>query len=193
MMPLLTRPFTKNEYHRMIEAGILREDDRVELIEGNIIAMAPIGSRHVACVNRFNRLLNQALGDRAQVSVQNPVSLTRYSEPQPDIAVLRPREDFYSAALPGPEDILLIVEVADASAVADRQDKLPLYARAGIPEVWLVDWIEERVEVCQEPWTDGSYRVRHSCRSGPSGLWRAEPFSNSSSHGRTDRGASRQF
>jgi Uma2 family endonuclease len=165
-MPLLTRPFTKDEYHRMIEAGILKEDDRVELLGGNIIAMAPIGSRHVACVNRLNHLLTKALGDRAQISIQNPVSLTQYSEPQPDIAVLRPREDFYSAALPGPEDILLIVEVADASAVTDRQDKLPLYARAGIQEVWLVDLGEERIEVCQEPWTDGSYRVRRFSRRG---------------------------
>lgn len=163
-MPLLTRPFTKDEYHRMIEAGILKEDDRVEFLEGNIIAMAPIGSRHVACVNRLNRLLNRVLGDRAQISVQNPVSLSGNSEPQPDLVVLRPQENFYSTALPAPQDILLIVEVGEASAATDRQDKLPLYARAGIQEVWLVDLIEECIEAYREPLRDGPYQTRHVFR-----------------------------
>ena len=127
------RYFTVSEYDRMIEAGILTKDDRVELIEGEIIKMAPINSRHAACVNRLNRLLNRKAGKVAIVSVQNPIHLGEYSEPEPDLALLRPRDDFYAQSHPKPKDMLLAVEVADSSAAKDRNLKVPLFARAGIP------------------------------------------------------------
>ena len=135
-MERMRRRFTVYEYHRMGEAGILHEDDRVELIEGELVEMTAIGTRHFACVNRLNRLLVGALGDEAIVSVQNPVRLNEYNEPQPDLAVIRPRD--YRLSLPGPGDVLLLVEVSDTTLAYDRSVKLPLYARAGIGVVWIV-------------------------------------------------------
>lgn len=128
-----------DDYHRMATAGILGEDARVELIEGAIIDMTPIGSRHAAAVKRLIRTFDRAVGDTAIVAAQDPVILDPHSEPQPDLALLRPREDFYKTAHPGPADVLLIIEVADTSLAYDRDIKLPLYARAGIPEAWLID------------------------------------------------------
>ncbi len=154
-LQLQRRLFTVAEYHRMAEAGILQEDDRVELIEGEIVAMNPIGSRHAAAVDRLTRLLTQAAGERAIVRVQSPVQLGERSEPQPDLALLKPRPDFYAGAHPGAEDVLLLVEVADASADYDRQVKLPLYARAGVPEAWLVDLDGQAVEVLRHPSAHG--------------------------------------
>jgi len=142
----------------MAAAGILSEDDRVELIEGEIIEMAAIGSRHAACVMRLTRLFSLGVGDAALVLVQNPVRLSDLSEPQPDLALLKPRADYYAAAHPGPDDVLLIVEVADSSVVYDRTVKTPLYARAGIREFWLVDLERQQVEVSREP-AAGSYHA----------------------------------
>lgn len=139
------------DYYRMAEAGILGEDDRCELIEGEIIDMAPIGSDHAATVARLNRLLTRALGDQVIVTVQNPIRLNRRNEPQPDLALLRYREDFYRDAHPSPEDVLLIIEVADSSARYDREIKLPLYARHGIPEVWIIDLRQRRVDIHRQP------------------------------------------
>ncbi|MBI4279266.1 MAG: Uma2 family endonuclease [Armatimonadetes bacterium] len=159
---LLRHRFTVDEYHRMADAGILTEDDRVELIQGEIVEMVPIGSRHAACVNRLAQsLAREAAGDTI-VSVQNPVRLGEDSEPQPDVALLRPRPDFYAGGLPGPTDVLLVVEVAETSADSDREIKIPLYARAGVPEVWLVDLRAATVEVYRNPSPQG-YRaaVRH--------------------------------
>ena len=147
--------FTVDEYHRMAEVGLLGEDDRVELLEGEIIDMSPIGSRHAACVNRLTRLLATGLGDRAIVAVQNPVRVSDLSEPQPDLAVLRARDDFYAEQLPGPADVLLLIEVADTSLAFDRHVKVPLYARAGVPEVWVVDLDGEVVEVFRGPGPEG--------------------------------------
>ena len=144
----------------MGEAGILREDDRVELLEGEIVEMTPIGSRHAACVDRLNHFFARGVGPRAIVRVQNPVRLSERSEPQPDLALLRARPDFYARAHPGPSDILLLVEVADTSAEMDREVKMPLYARAGIPEVWIVDLEGECVEVYREPTPQGYQNVR---------------------------------
>lgn len=141
------RMFTTDEYHRMAAAGILSEDDRVELIEGEIVQMSPIGSRHAACVNRLNALLVRRLGQRAIVGVQNPIVLSTHSEPQPDVTVLKPRPDFYAANHPGPSDVLLAVEVMDSSAEYDRTTKLPLYARSGIAEMWLIDLEHEVIDV----------------------------------------------
>ena len=145
------RRFTVDEYHRMAEAGILHEDDRVELIEGEIVYMAAIGSRHFACVNNFTGRFATRLAGRAIVSVQNPVRLSSGSEPEPDLALLHPRPDNYAAALPGPDEVYLLVEVADTTLRYDRETKLPLYAESGIPEVWIVDLQRERVLVYRRP------------------------------------------
>lgn len=159
-LQLLRRSFTVDEFHRMVQAGILTEDDRVELLDGEIVQMTPIGSKHAACVNRLTRLFSGRVGDRAILSVQNPVRLSERSEPQPDFALLRPRPDFYASAHPGPEDVLLIVEVAETSVEVDRQVKAPLYARAGIPELWLIDLAGEGVEVYRRPTPKGYQDVR---------------------------------
>ena len=153
---VVKRRFTVEEYHRMAQAGILTEDDRVELIEGEIIETAPIGSRHAACVNRLNRLFSQSVGDRAMISVQNPIRLGVHSEPHPDLALLKPRGDFYASAHPTAQDVLLVIEVAETSIDYDRQTRVPLYARAGVPEVWLVDLSGTRVEVYRLP-REGRY------------------------------------
>jgi Uma2 family endonuclease len=140
----------------MGDAGILTEDDRVELIEGELVAMAPIGSDHVATTNALTRLLVLAIGDRGIVSVQNPVRLTQRSEPQPDFAILRPRD--YRTALPGPADTMLAIEVASTSLGYDRGVKLALYARSGIPEVWIVNLMAKEVEIHRSP-AGGSYTI----------------------------------
>lgn len=158
-VPLLRRRFTVHEYHQMAEAGILTEDDRVELIEGEIVDMAPIGSQHAASVARLTVLFSRVQG-RGIVWVQNPIRLGEHSEPQPDLTLLKPRADFYAKAHPGPEDVLLVVEVSDTSAEYDREVKLPLYAQAGIPEVWLVDLATEGVEVYRTPTPQGYREAR---------------------------------
>ncbi len=154
--------FTVDEYYRMGDAGVFGEGDRVELLGGEIIQMSPIGSLHAAAVNRLNRLFTAALGNRAVVSVQNPVRLGNLSEPEPDVAVLRPRPDFYAAAHPRPDDVWLIVEVADTTIGWDRRVKRPLYAAAGIPEVWIVDLGQRAVEVATGPRPDGYAQVRRA-------------------------------
>lgn len=138
------RRFTVHEYHLMAEAGILHEDDRVELIEGELSEMTAIGTRHFTSVNALTRLLVREVGDEAVVSIQNPVRLNESSEPEPDVAVIRPRD--YRDSLPGPEDVLFLIEVSDTTLSYDRNVKLPLYARSGIPEVWIFDLTGEIVE-----------------------------------------------
>ena len=154
------RTFTVDEYHRMISAGILAKDDRVELIEGEIVRMSPIGTRHGAGVDRLTMLFAGRLGRRAIVRVQGPITLGEHSEPEPDIALLKLRADFYAAQHPGPKDVLLVIEVADTSRAYDREIKIPLYARAGIIEVWTVDVIQRSIEMCRRPTLRG-YRERH--------------------------------
>jgi len=145
---LRRRRFTLDEYHRMGETGILGLDDRVELIEGEIIEMSPIGSRHAATVTRIQHLFSRSLGERAVVWVQNPLRLTQYqSEPVPDVMLLAPRADFYAGGLPEPRDVRLLVEVADSSLAYDRRTKFPLYARSGVAEAWLADLDAGRLEI----------------------------------------------
>jgi Uma2 family endonuclease len=148
---VVRRPLTVAEYHRMGEVGILTEDDRVELIEGQLIAMSPIGSNHAGTTNRLNRVLVRLVGERGVVAVGNPVQLDDLSEPQPDFAILKPREDDYRRATPRPDEVLLIIEVADSSLAYDRTVKRSLYARHGIPEFWIVNLTAGVVEVCREP------------------------------------------
>ena len=162
-MEVKRRRFTVHDYHRMGEAGILHEDDRVELIEGEIVEMAAIGTRHFSCVNRLNRLLVMSVGDEAVVSVQNPARLNEHTEPQPDLAVIRPRD--YRESLPEPDDVLLLIEVSDATLAYDRGVKLPLYARAGIREVWIVDLAGETIGRHTDPSEDG-YRRAGQARRG---------------------------
>jgi Uma2 family endonuclease len=155
------RLFTVEEYYRMTEAGIFHEDDRVELMEGEVVTMSPIGSRHAACVEKAVALIRRAVaGRKFSVRTQNPIRLNDYSEPQPDISVVRDREDFYAAGHPTPDDIVLLVEVAEASLMYDRHSKLPLYARSGIAEVWLVDLVNRTVEVHSTPAPAGYSSVR---------------------------------
>lgn len=152
---LLRRKFTVKEYNQMIEAGILTKYDRVELIRGEIVEMAAVGRRHAACVNRLNALFNQRLAEFVIVGVQNPVELEDNSEPQPDLALLRLRDDFYEAGHPQAEDILLLVEVADTTIESDREVKIPLYASSGISEVWVVDINQQCLEVYRQPSSNG--------------------------------------
>jgi len=156
-MPLAHRRFTVDEYHRMAEAGILGEGDRVELLDGEIVLMSPVGTRHASTVARLIERLRDLAGSRATVWAQLPIRLNRYSEPEPDLALLRRREDFYADRHPGPQDVLLVVEVADSSRRADREQKIPLYARAGIADVWLVDLPRDVIEVYRDP-AAGTYR-----------------------------------
>ena len=149
------RRFTRAEYYRMAEAGILGEDDRIELIRGEIVEMSPIGRRHRAFAGNLNQLLAERLAGRAIVWMQNPVALTEDTEPQPDIAVLRRRPLSYKEREAWAEDTLLIVEVADSSLAYDRSTKLQLYAEAGIPEYWVVDCTAEAVEVHRGPGPEG--------------------------------------
>jgi Uma2 family endonuclease len=160
------RPLTVAEYHRMGEVGILTERDRVELIEGELIAMSPIGSEHAGAVNALTRQLVQVVGERGIVAVQNPVRLDDLSEPQPDFAVLKPRSDDYRKATPRPEEVLLIIEVADSSLSYDRSVKRSLYARHGIPEFWIVNLTAGEVEVCRAPSGDSYASVSHVGRDG---------------------------
>lgn len=164
-MPLAAHRFTVDEYHRMGQAGVFHEDDRVELIDGQVVEMSPIGPRHAACVDRLNRRLSERVGDRAIVRVQNPIVLGRHAAPQPDVALLRPPFERYAEAHPEAPDILLVVEVADTSADYDRSVKIPLYARAGIAEAWLVNLPAAVVEVFQEP-RDGRFADIRTARRG---------------------------
>ena len=147
--------FNSEEYHRLVESNILHEDDRVELIEGRIVDMTPSGSKHIACVNRLNEIFCEKLQKRAIVTIQNPVWLTEYSELEPDIAIIKRRSDFYARQLPQPEDVLFIVEVSDSSLDYDAETKIPLYAKANIQEVWLVNLIENILQIYHEPTPEG--------------------------------------
>src|SRR5215813_6167875 len=149
------RRFTRAEYYRMAEVGILGEDDRLELIRGEIIEMSPIGRRHTAFVGNLTQLLVVRLAGRALVWVQNPVVLADDTEAKPDLAVLRRRRVPYKEREAWAEDTLLLIEVADSSLAYDRTTKLRLYAEADIPECWVVDGISEAVEVHRTPGPDG--------------------------------------
>jgi Uma2 family endonuclease len=152
--PYARHRFSVGEYHRMGQAGILRPDARVELVAGEVVEMAPIGARHAEVVDRLTRACLLGAGAQARVRVQGPVRLNDRTEVQPDVALLRPAD--YSAAPPGPADVLLLIELADTPLAYDRDVKLPLYAAAGIPEVWLVDLPGGRMTVHRAP-EQGAY------------------------------------
>jgi Uma2 family endonuclease len=156
--------FTVKEYYRLAEAGIFHEDSRVELIQGEIIDMPPIGSQHAGWVDRLAQLFFRLTRGETLVRVQNPLRLDEHSEPQPDLALLRPRELPYTEAHPSPQDVLLLIEVADSSARYEHERKIPLYARHGVAEVWLFDLTSRQLEIYLEPSEDG-YRklLRQGC------------------------------
>jgi Uma2 family endonuclease len=159
-MPVQTQHrFSAREYRRMAETGVLRPDARVELLDGQIIDMSPIGPLHGGVTKRLNRLFTLAANGRWIVSTQDPVQLDDHSEPEPDLVLLKPAPDDYTSRHPGPEDVLLLIEVADTSLPYDRGDKLPAYGRAGVPEVWIVNLAEEAIEVYREPHFQGYARV----------------------------------
>ena len=164
---LLKRQFNVREYNQMPQAGILKEDEKVELIRGEIVKMSPVGRRHAACVNRLNQLFSQRLGNLVLVSVQNPVELDNYSEPEPDIALLKPKTDFYESGHPTPGEIFLIVEVADTTIKGDREVKIPLYAEDNVIEVWLVNLNEQCLEIYRKP-TPKGYELVQNLRRGQS-------------------------
>jgi Uma2 family endonuclease len=153
------------DYHKLGEAGILREDSRVELIDGELMDMAPIGAAHMRIVNRLTRLLVLAVGDLGVVSIQNPITLPPHSEPQPDVVILSPGSDHIEAPVPGPREALLVSEVADTTVAYDRSTKLSLYAEAGIAEVWIVNVPAQCVEVYRDP-VAGAYMAKSEAGSG---------------------------
>ena len=154
------RLFTRKEYHAMGKAGIFGHQERVELLQGEIIAMSPVGDRHMSCTRRINRLFSELnAARRAIVSVQDPIA-TSTSEPEPDIALLAFREDLYDFRKPGPRDVLLLIEVADSSLDYDRKVKLPYYAQVGVPEVWIANLRDDRIEAHTEPTPQGYRSTR---------------------------------
>jgi Uma2 family endonuclease len=148
---IVKKLFTVDEYHRMGEAGILTEDDRVELIKGEIVQMSPIGNRHMVCVDRAMYTLISTLKNQAHVSIQNPLQLDDYSEPQPDVIVLKPRADYYAGRTRAPSDVLLMIEVSDTTLRYDCNIKVPLYAASGVSEVWVEDLQNDVILVYRDP------------------------------------------
>jgi Uma2 family endonuclease len=158
--------FTVHDFERMAEVGILSEDDRVELLEGEILEMAPIGSRHSACVEKLNWLLSQKVDlQQVFVRVQDAVRLDPESQPQPDIVLARFRDDFYKLRHPGPDEIFLLIEVADSSLAYDREVKIGRYALSRVPEVWIVDLLAQTIETYREPAGD-HYAVHNVLHKG---------------------------
>ena len=159
------RLFTRQEYHAMARAGILTEDDPVELLDGEIIRKMPSGPAHAGLIKRLNRVLSALVKETAIVSVQDPLALDEYSEPEPDVMLLRPRPDFYYESHPMSQDVWLVIEVADTSLTADKEVNVPLYASHEVPEVWLVD-LEQRQVVAYSALADGRYSRERIYRSG---------------------------
>lgn len=162
--------FTVNDYYRMAEAGIFAEDARLELVNGEVIEMTPIGSRHAACVKKLTELLYNSLSKKVQIGVQDPILLNDFTEVRPDISLLRRKKDFYAKRHPNANEVYLVIEIADTSITYDRSIKLPLYAQAGIAEIWIIDLQNEVVEISSDP--DGGdflkktiYKTGESVRS----------------------------
>jgi Uma2 family endonuclease len=151
MISTQIRPLTSAEYYHMIETGIIREGERVELISGQIFTMAAKGVRHTICTRRLFRHLLALIGEQADVQSQDPITLPNNSEPEPDVVIAKLREDNYENSHPLPADIILIIEVSDSTLKFDREVKAPLYATAGINEYWIVNLIDSRLEVYRQP------------------------------------------
>ncbi len=157
--------FNVDDYYKMGESGILKDDARVELINGEVFSKSPISSFHSGVINLITRKLLSALGDKANISIQNPIRLNEYSEPEPDIAVAKFKKDAYRKSHPTPKDIFFLIEVADSSLNFDRVIKAPLYAKSGIPEYWIVNIPEQQVEIYSKP-VNGEYLNRYIAKIG---------------------------
>lgn len=171
--PFARRRFTVRQYERMVEAGVIRPEERVELLDGEVVEMPPIGPPHASRVDRCNVHLVRALGRDVIVRVQSPLHLSDLSMPEPDVTVLRYRDDFYASGHPTVADVLLLVEVGDRSARFDHEVKLPLYAAASIVEVWLLDVGAGTISVFRDPRPDGyqtSVTAQHGDTLRPSAL-----------------------
>lgn len=154
--PLMRKKFRSDEIHQMVKIGILPEESGWELIHGEIIHRMMIGSRHASVVKRINRILIMLFGERFIIGVQDPIHIDEYNDPEPDISLLKSRDDFYEAGHPNPSDVLLVLEVSDSTLEYDRDVKKGLYAKAGISEFWLVNLIDNTIERYSEP-ADGRY------------------------------------
>ena len=157
--------FNVKQYYALAEAGILAPDEHVELLDGRIYIMSPVGSLHAACVDRLNQWLNRHVAGQAIVRIQSPIHLGGRTEPEPDVALLKQRDDFYAHAHPTPADVLLAIEVADTTLATDRTIKLPLYARHGINTTWIVNLPDSCVEIYSEPAPEGYRRSERRRRS----------------------------
>ncbi len=145
------RLFSRVEYYQMADSGILTCTDKTELIKGEIILKSPAGPYHASRSRKIEAIFSRLIGDQAQTSTQNPVQLDDFSEPEPDFVLLKPRADYYASQHPGPEDIMLLIEISHSTYAFDKNIKLPLYAQAGIPEVWIINLNESQVEVFKQP------------------------------------------
>lgn len=158
---VLRRLFSVDEFHQMAEAGVFREDDRLELLDGEIVQTTPIKSQHAGCVNYLSDTFWRKCPGTAIVSVQNALVLDDRTEFYPDVALLVRRPDFYRESHPRPSDVLLVVEVSDTTLSYDRQVKLPRYARAGIPEVWIIDLVGRAIDMYRQPAGGEYHEQRH--------------------------------
>lgn len=163
-LELTYHEWTVSDYHKLAEIGLLSEK-RVELISGEIIDMSPVGKLHAATVNKLTSLLSELIVDAGIISVQNPVTINQFSEPEPDLSILKPKENFYADQLPKASDVLLIVEVADTTLAKDRQVKIPLYSEAQIPEYCIINLTDKVLERYTEP-KEGDYALRRLYRKG---------------------------
>ncbi|TVR11688.1 MAG: Uma2 family endonuclease [Phormidium sp. GEM2.Bin31] len=167
-MGLTTWKFTVKDYHKMAELGILHPDERLELIDGEIFKMSPIGRRHAGYVNLLSRFFLELLSsNQAVIQIQNPIILNDLSEPEPDVSLLKPRQDQYFSGLPQAADVYLLIEVAESSLESDRSEKLPRYAAAAIPEVWLINALTHQLECYRHP-ENGRYREYQTLERGDS-------------------------
>ena len=157
--------FTVDEYYQMIELGLIKDYEKAEIIEGELIQKMPIGKRHSAVVEKLNEILRDELGKTVSLRNQQPIGFGEYNEPEPDLAVLQRREDFYSENKPVPQDVLLLIEVSDATLKYDRDTKLALYAEAEIPEVWIVNLPNDIIEIHQKP-SSGIYQFTKIFKRG---------------------------
>jgi Uma2 family endonuclease len=165
IMQLLTRKFTVEQFHQMAENGILNNQERIELIQGDLITMSPIGYRHAFVTTYLSNWFVRQLGERSLVSTQNPIQLDEKSEPQPDLVLLKPTDNFYGDRLPRASDCLLLIEVADSSLIYDQTVKIPLYAQHHIPEVWLINLNQQQLECHTNP-VNNAYQQQEIFRPG---------------------------
>jgi Uma2 family endonuclease len=162
---VVRRRFSVAEFHRLVEAGLAHPDERLELIDGEVLKMSPIGQRHAACVDLASTMAGRQLGEVVIVRVQGPLRLDDETELYPDVALLAPRDDFYRGKMPTGRDALLVIEVADTSLAYDLSTKTPRYGRAGVHTLWVVDLQGGVVEVFSEP-SAGGFDLRRTVRPG---------------------------